>query len=65
MVKVIADKTEILALLDIIDGGEAPLDSRLKAIKRLEFILDRDILNTKEFKRIRDEYAKGDKDGSK
>jgi hypothetical protein len=60
-----ADRAEVLALLDIIDGGEAPLESRLKAIKRLEFILDRDILNTKEFKRIRDEYAKGDKNESK
>ncbi len=65
MVKVMADKAEVLALLDIIDGGEAPLDSRLKAIKRLEYILGRDILNTRDFKRIRDEYAKGGKDEGK
>jgi hypothetical protein len=58
MVKVIADKAEVLALLDIIDVGEAPLDSRLKAIKRLEYILGRDILNTKDFKRIKDEFSK-------
>jgi len=52
-----ASKEEVLALLDIIDGGVAPLDSRLKAIKRLEYILGRDILNTKEFRRIRDEWS--------
>jgi hypothetical protein len=65
MVKVLADKAEVLGLLEIIDGDSAPLDSKLLAIKRLEYILGRPILNTKEFKRIRDEFTTGVKDGSK
>jgi hypothetical protein len=59
------DKQEVLALLDIIDGGAAPLESKLTAIKRIEYILGRPLLNTKEFKKLRDEYTKGAKDGSK
>ncbi len=59
-----ADKAEVLALLDIIDG-DAPSESKVLAIKRLEHILDRPILNTKQFRGIRDEYEKGAKDGSK
>ena len=59
MVRLLPDKQEVLALLDIIDGDTAPLDSKISAIKRLEYILGRPILNTKEFKRIKDEFTTG------
>jgi hypothetical protein len=65
MVKILADKAEVLGLLEIIDGDSAPLDSKLLAIKRLEYILGRDITGTKEFRKIRDEFTKGVEDGSK
>ena len=58
-----ADKAEVLALLDIIDG-DAPSDSKVLAIKRLEHILDRPILNTKQFRGIRDEFANGSQNRS-
>jgi hypothetical protein len=56
------DKAEVLGLLEIIDGDGAPLGSKLLAIRRLEYILGRPILNTKEFKRIRDEFTTGVKE---
>lgn len=65
MTKHEADKEEVLALLDIIDGNDAPTESKVLALKRLEYILGRPILNTKGFKLVRDEYTKGAKDGSK
>ncbi len=61
MVKTIADKEEVLALLDIVDGDSAPIESKILALERLEYILGRPLLNTKEFKKLRDEYTKGEK----
>jgi hypothetical protein len=58
MVKVIVDRQEVIMLIDLIEAPFAPVDSKMKAIKRLEYILGRDIPGTKEFRKIRDEFTK-------
>lgn len=52
------DRQEVIMLIDLIEAPYAPVESKLKAIKRLEYITGRDIPGTKEFRRIRDEYTK-------
>lgn len=65
MIKHEADRQEVIMLIDLIEAPYAPVESKLKAIKRLEHITGRDIPGTKEFRRVREEYVKGEKDGSK
>jgi hypothetical protein len=65
MVKIVNDRQEVLALINAIESPHVPVESKLKAIGRLEHILGREISGTKEFKKIRDEYAKGEENGSK
>lgn len=62
MVEHIVDRQEVLMLIDLVEAPFAPVESKLRAIKRLEYVLGRDIPGTKSFRKIRDEYLKGDKD---
>jgi len=55
----VVDREEVLMLIDLIEAAMVPVESKLKAIKRLEIILGRDIPGTKMFRKIRDEYISG------
>jgi hypothetical protein len=49
-----------LMLIDLIEAPTVPVESKLKAVKRLEYITGRDIPNTKAFRILRDEFINGD-----
>jgi hypothetical protein len=55
----IVDRQEVLMLIDLIEAPFVPVESKLKAVKRLEYITGRDIPGTKMFRRIRDAYLSG------
>jgi hypothetical protein len=55
----IVDRQEVLMLIDLIEAPFVPVESKLKAVKRLEYITGRDIPGTKMFRKIRDEYLSG------
>jgi len=55
----VVDREEVLMLIDLIEAAMVPVESKLKAIKRLEIILGRDIPGTKMFRKIRDAYLSG------
>jgi hypothetical protein len=61
----IVDRQEVLMLIDLIEAVMVPVESKLKAIKRLEIITGRDLPGTKAFRKLRDEYLKGDNDENK
>ena len=52
-------------LIDFIESDVYPVEGKLKAIKRLETITGRDLPGTKAFRKLRDEYLKGDADENK
>ena len=61
----VVDREEVLMLIDFIESDVYPVEGKLKAIKRLETITGRDLPGTKAFRKLRDEYLKGDADENK
>ena len=59
MVKHVVDRQEVFMLIDMIEGQFVHPDSKLRAVKRLEYITGIDIPGTKMFRKIRDEYLTG------
>jgi hypothetical protein len=59
MVKHIVDRQEVFMLIDMIEGPFVHPDSKLRAVKRLEYITGIDIPGTKMFRKIRDAYLSG------
>jgi hypothetical protein len=55
----IVDRQEVLMLIDLIEAPFVPVESKLKAVKRLEYITGIDIPGTKMFRKIRDAYLSG------
>lgn len=52
----VVDRQEVLMLIDLIEAPFVPVESKLKAIKRLEYITGMDIPGTRAFRKIRDMY---------
>ena len=55
----VVDREEVLMLIDMIEGQFVRPDSKLRAVKRLEYITGIDIPGTKMFRKIRDAYLSG------
>ena len=59
MVKHIVDRQEVFMLIDMVEAPFVPVESKLRAVKRLEYITGIDIPGTKMFRKIRDAYLSG------
>jgi hypothetical protein len=59
VIKHLVDREEVLQLIAMVENPEMDVDTKLKAIKRLEYITGRPLPGTKAFRKIRDEYLSG------